>query len=279
MACRGPVPPCRPGGGGTALGQRDPVGLSGRGKGYRHLLPAVPGPEGTAYQAAGEAVHPAARPVLHAGHDPLSENWKRGETEMDVSGEVADLMVKESIQITEESVKLLAAGAKNLTAFLLALAQDNKKLSGKTNMARLLREGKELKVFSIRESDLADFKAFAKKNVLYSVVKDKGAGNGMVNLITNVDYVSQVNHFMESRGYAAPARAQEEKPEKKDEPRARPDSSSPQRGSGSTPSQNRTRTAPRTIPVLKWRPRAIRPAPAPSPPPAPTPTCPMPTPP
>ena len=163
---------------------------------------------------------------------------------MDVSGEVADLMVKESLQITEESVKLLAAGAKNLTAFLLALAQDNKKLSGKTNMARLLREGKELKVFSIRESDLPDFKSFAKKNVLYSVVKDKGAGNGMVNLITNVDYVSQVNHFMESRGYAAPARAQEDSTPKKDGPRARQDNSSPQRGNGSTPSQNRRRTTP-----------------------------------
>ena len=36
---------------------------------------------------------------------------------MDVSGEVADLMVKESIQITEEAVKLLAAGSKNLAAF------------------------------------------------------------------------------------------------------------------------------------------------------------------
>ena len=35
-------------------------------------------------------------------------------------------MVKESIQITEESVKLMAAGAKNLAALLLALAQDNK---------------------------------------------------------------------------------------------------------------------------------------------------------
>ena len=46
---------------------------------------------------------------------------------MDVSGEVADLMVKESIQITAETVKLLAAGSKDLTAFLLALAQDNKK--------------------------------------------------------------------------------------------------------------------------------------------------------
>ncbi len=39
---------------------------------------------------------------------------------MDASGEVADLMVKESIQLTEESIKLLAAGCKNLTAFLYA---------------------------------------------------------------------------------------------------------------------------------------------------------------
>ena len=161
---------------------------------------------------------------------------------MDVSGEVADLMVKESIQITEESVKLMAAGAKNLAAFLLALTQDNKKLSGKTNMARLLRDGKELKVFSIRESDLEDFKSFAKKNVLYSVVKDKKAGNGIVNLITNVDYVSQVNHFMESRGYAAPAKAQGNDTPKKDAPRAQPGNSSPQRGNGSTPSPRRTRT-------------------------------------
>lgn len=161
---------------------------------------------------------------------------------MDVSGEVADLMVKESIQITEESVKLMAAGAKNLTAFLMALAQDNKKLSGKTNMGRLLRDGKELKVFRVRESDLSDFKSFARKNVLYAVIKDNRAGDGMVDLITNVDYVSQVNHFMESRGYAAPAKAKGDETPKKAAPRARPDSLSPQRGNGSNPSQSRTRT-------------------------------------
>lgn len=161
---------------------------------------------------------------------------------MDVSGEVADLMVKESIQITEESIKLMAAGAKNLAAFLMALAQDSKKLSGKTNMGRLLRDGKELKVFRVRESDLSDFKSFAKKNVLYAVIKDKRAGDGMVDLITNVDYVSQVNHFMESRGYAVPAKAKGDKTPKKAAPRARPDNLSPQRGNGSNPSQNRTRT-------------------------------------
>ena len=140
---------------------------------------------------------------------------------MDVSGDVADLMVKESIQLTEASIKLLAAGSKNLAAFLWALSKDNKKLVGKTHMARLLREGKELKVFRIKESDLAEFRAFAKKNVLFAAVKDSRAEDGMVDLVTNVDFVSQVNLFMERRGYGAPARGQEAEPPKKAAPRAR----------------------------------------------------------
>ena len=64
---------------------------------------------------------------------------------MDNSGEVADLMVKESIQITEAAVKLLAGGGKNLAAFLLALSQNNKKLCGKANMSQLIQLGRELR--------------------------------------------------------------------------------------------------------------------------------------
>ena len=185
---------------------------------------------------------------------------------MDVSGDVADLMVKESIQLTEASIKLLAAGSKNLAALLWALAKDNKKLVGKTGMARLLRESKELKVFHIKESDLAEFRAFAKKNVLYAAVKDSRATDGMVDLVTNVDFVSQVNLFMERRGYGAPAREQEDAAQKKAVPRAQPDSSSPQRGSGSTPSQSERRTTRTTdapakvgdIPTVKGRLAALR---------------------
>ena len=92
---------------------------------------------------------------------------------MDNSGEVADLMVKESIQLTEAAVKMLAAGSKNLAAFLMALSQNNKKLYGKANMARLLQTGRELKTFHIKESDLEDFRAYAKKNVLFSVIMKK----------------------------------------------------------------------------------------------------------
>ena len=125
---------------------------------------------------------------------------------MDVSGDVADLMVKESIQLTEASIKLLAAGGTSLAALLWALAKEDKKLVGKAGMGRLLRENKELKVFQIKESDLAEFRAYAKKNVLYSVVKDKRRTDGVVDLVTNVDFVSQVNLFMERRDYGAPAR-------------------------------------------------------------------------
>lgn len=35
-----------------------------------------------------------------------------------------------------------------------------------------------------------EFRAFSKKNVLYSVVKDKQKTDGVVNLVTNVDFVS-----------------------------------------------------------------------------------------
>lgn len=162
---------------------------------------------------------------------------------MDVSGDVADLMVKESIQLTEASIKLLAAGGTSLAALLWALAKEDKKLVGKAGMGRLLRENKELKVFQIKESDLAEFRAYAKKNVLYSVVKDKRRTDGVVDLVTNVDFVSQVNLFMERRGYGAPAR--EDAAPKKAVPRAQPGSSSPQRGSGSTQSQSK-RTTTRT---------------------------------
>lgn len=119
---------------------------------------------------------------------------------MDAGSEAVDLMVREGLQITEASIKLLAAGSKNLAAFIYALAKDNKRMSGRTNMGRLLREGKELRVFQLRESDLAAFHAYAKKGVLYAVVKDKNARDGLVDLITNVDFAAQVNLFLERHG-------------------------------------------------------------------------------
>ena len=167
---------------------------------------------------------------------------------MDASGEVADLMVKESIQLTEESIKLLAAGCKNLTAFLYALAKDNKKLVGKTSMKRLLREGKELKTFCIKAEDLNDFRKYAKPNILFAAIRDTKEDDGVVALVTNTDFVSPVNLFMQRRGYPAPTQTQEDDTVKKDAPRTQQGNSSPERGNGSTPS--RTSQMPRALRLM-----------------------------
>ena len=66
-------------------------------------------------------------------------------------------MTREAVKLSEEAVKLLALGAKNLAALCLAMAKDNRKLKGKTKLKRLLTEGKELRVFDLKEEDVSAF--------------------------------------------------------------------------------------------------------------------------
>ena len=87
---------------------------------------------------------------------------------MEVSGEAADLVMKEGIQISEEAIKLLARGAKNLAALLYALAKDQKKLYGKVNMNRLLVNSGPLKFSLYAQRILASSSSVPKKSVCCS---------------------------------------------------------------------------------------------------------------
>lgn len=154
---------------------------------------------------------------------------------MEVSGEAADLMVREGIQLTEETIKLLASGSKNMIALLWALAKDSKKLMGKTNMNRLLREGRPLSIFSIKESDYKEFSQKAKQNgILFSAVKKKDT-DGLLAIISNADYLAQINYVLPQMGYPIPGK--EEPAAKKAESRAPQESVSNERGNGWTVSR------------------------------------------
>ena len=63
---------------------------------------------------------------------------------MNTSGEVADLMAKEAIQMTESAVKLTALGVKNLAAIVMALANDDGKTEGVAKLKQMLKTGKQL---------------------------------------------------------------------------------------------------------------------------------------
>ena len=133
---------------------------------------------------------------------------------MNTSGEVADLMVKEGLQITEEVVKLTGLGAINLAAIVIALLKEDNKLQGKTNLKKLLKSDKPLCILQIKESDISRFNKEAKKyGVLFTAVKDNTNNSGLCDIIAKQDDVTKLNYIMERMGYAVPEKEIEPEPE------------------------------------------------------------------
>ena len=152
---------------------------------------------------------------------------------MEVSGEAADLVMKEGVQISEEAIKLLARGAKNLAALLYALAKDQKKLYGKVNMNRLLSEQRPIEVLPLRTEDFDEFKRRAKKvGLLFSTILDKKGDAPYLEILTNIDYLSQANYILEQMGYQ-PKQLEDVQPKKEQTP-ARPEPSLQKQRSGLT---------------------------------------------
>ena len=152
---------------------------------------------------------------------------------MEVSGEAADLVMKEGVQISEEAIKLLARGAKNLAALLYALAKDQKKLYGMVGMNRLLSEQRPIEVLPLRTEDFDEFKRRAKKvGLLFSTILDKKGDEPYLEILTNIDHLSQANYILEQMGY------QPKQPEdtqlKKAQTPARPEPSLQKQRSGLT---------------------------------------------
>ena len=134
---------------------------------------------------------------------------------MNTSGEVADLMVKEGLQITEEVAKLTGLGAKNLAAIIIALLKEDNKMQGKTNLKKLLKSDKPLCIMQIKEQDIGKFNSEAKKyGVLFTAVKDNTNNTGLCDIIAKQEEVTKLNYIMEKMGYAAPEKEIEPEPEK-----------------------------------------------------------------
>lgn len=130
---------------------------------------------------------------------------------MSTGGDAADQMVRDGIEIVESSVKLSALGAKNLAAIAIALAKDNPKLRGKTNLDRLLKDGKELQVFPLKISDLREFNQQAKQyGILFTAIKEKNGEGELVDILVRAEDVSKLNRVFERMSFNASHYTQEE---------------------------------------------------------------------
>ena len=129
---------------------------------------------------------------------------------MSVGADAADQAVRESIMIAESITRLAAMGAKNLAALVLALLADQTKLSGKTNLKTLIKEGKEPAIFPLKERDLNAFKKQAKKyGILFTVVKSDGKDT--VDIIAKVEDVQKINTVLSNLGYGTLGKEAESK--------------------------------------------------------------------
>lgn len=158
---------------------------------------------------------------------------------MEVSGEVADLLVREGLQVAEVALRLSGSGVVNAAALVTALLKENYKLSGKVGVGRLNKENAEAVVIPIRARDLRRFKELAKKfGVLYAAVRDKNDSKGVVHIISNTNYAALLNAALEEMKYpvygGTKTVQEQSSASKKEISRAQPDLASRERGNGST---------------------------------------------
>ena len=118
---------------------------------------------------------------------------------MNTSGDAAESIVRMSLQGFEVAVKLTGSGAKNVAAIMIAMLKDQKQTKGKTRLTNMLKSGKELKVFTVKEEDLRKFTEEAKRyGVLFCALKGKGKSlDGMVDIMVRAEDASKINRIVD----------------------------------------------------------------------------------
>ena len=124
---------------------------------------------------------------------------------MNTSGEAADQVVRMALQTGEVALKITGAGAKQLAVLIYAILKEQKKSKGRARLETLIRTGKPLTVFSVKESDIKEFVKEAKRyGVLYCAVRNpRGSKDGMVDLIVKEEDASRINRIVERFKFAS----------------------------------------------------------------------------
>lgn len=94
--------------------------------------------------------------------------------------------------------KISGEGAKHLAVYLFAALQGQKRTKGSIRLESLLRSGKELKVFAVKNEDLVTFCKEAKRyGVLYCALRDKKNVDGLCDVMVRAEDASKINRIIE----------------------------------------------------------------------------------
>ena len=115
---------------------------------------------------------------------------------MNPGGDAAEQIVRLSLEGVEVAAKISGNGAKNIGLLLYATLKEEQKTKGKARLTSMLKSGKELKVFTIRQEDLKKFSQEAKR---YGVLKDKNNPDpkAAVDVIARADDAAKIQRITE----------------------------------------------------------------------------------
>lgn len=134
---------------------------------------------------------------------------------MNTSGEAADQIVRMSLEVGEAALKISGTGAKQLAVLLYAVLHEQKKTRGRARMETLVRSGRPLTVFSVKEGDLKKFVQEAKRyGILYCAVRGpKRDSDGMVDIMVKEEDAPRINRIVERFQFASVSEAAQIKTE------------------------------------------------------------------
>jgi len=125
------------------------------------------------------------------------------------SGDAAEQLVRLSLEGAEVAVKLTGAAAKEIAMFLLAALKSPEKngkikLKGKERLTSMLKSGKPLEIFSVKERDLARFARGAKQyGIVYCVLRNsKNSPDGLCDVMVKADDAPKISRLIERFKFA-----------------------------------------------------------------------------
>lgn len=118
-------------------------------------------------------------------------------------GDVAEQIIKVSINGAEQAIKLVGQGAVELMALLKAMFENNKNVAplGKTRVVNLVKDGHDISAFTIQAKDRKQFEQIANDlKIPFATIKDRTNKEDCNVLFRAVD-TARINNVLEKINY------------------------------------------------------------------------------
>jgi len=121
---------------------------------------------------------------------------------MNHSGDAAEQIVRLSLEGVEVAAKITGTAAKEVAAFLIAALKNkdsNLKLKGKARLNSMLKSGKAIDFFAVKQSDLKKFAQGAKQyGIVYCVRRSrKNDPDAMCDIMVKAEDAPKINRVVE----------------------------------------------------------------------------------